>query len=369
MKKYISKSSIGLLLLFLTLGFTGCASYTTVTTDNGNYQEYAYNNPSWAPDYYPGARYYYLPDIEVYFDLATRNFVYLQNGQWYFSPMLPSFYAGFDLNTCYVVVLDRKVYQPWLHHQYYVSHYPRYYYVNYYDHGNIPYVRGFNENRKAAIYWPENQRSNARAWDDMNLRLKRNFSYSAADRRVQQEMTRRVQTERTNVNTRTGRTSQPVSPTTNTNQTRDNNNERTNSRIDDRNSTSVINNNSNRSQNNVSKDERPSSTRNEGRNTDNAVRNSSDRTQNATNSQNTSTRNDRNNSNPESTSTSRRSADVNYYGNSIGRPVRVESQMRNNEGQSGSRSKNTTTTNQDESSRSSNRNNSNSDRTNSSGRR
>ena len=118
MKKYISKSSIGLLLLFLTLSFTGCASYTTVTTDNGNYQEYAYNNPSWAPDYYPGARYYYLPDIEVYFDLATRHFVYLQNGQWYFSPMLPSFYAGFDLNTCYVVVLDRKVYQPWLHHQY-----------------------------------------------------------------------------------------------------------------------------------------------------------------------------------------------------------------------------------------------------------
>lgn len=75
-----------------------------------------------------------------------------------------------------------------MHHQYYVSHFPRYYYRDYYDHSNIPYVRGFNENSRSAIYWSENERDRARSWDDANLRTGRQFKYSKEDLLQQRSM-------------------------------------------------------------------------------------------------------------------------------------------------------------------------------------
>ena len=67
----------------------------------------------------------------------------------------------------------------------YVSHYPRYYYRDYYDHSNIPYVRGFNENSKSAVYWSENERGRARNWDGENLKTNHRFNYSNPDRQQQ----------------------------------------------------------------------------------------------------------------------------------------------------------------------------------------
>ncbi|MDD4921707.1 MAG: hypothetical protein PHS30_04410 [Bacteroidales bacterium] len=162
--------------------FTGCGLYSYTA---GLQTTTSYANPQWAPPYYSGARYYYLPDIESYYDLSVNEFIYLRNGVWVYSQSMPSMYADFDLNNCFSIVLNVDVYRPWMHHQYYVSHYPRYYYRDYYDHSNIPYVRGFNENRKSAIYWGENERHRARSWDDRNLRDNRNFKYQKEDRQQQ----------------------------------------------------------------------------------------------------------------------------------------------------------------------------------------
>jgi len=112
-----------------------------------------YINPSWAPPYYAGVRYYYLPDIEVYYDLTDGDFVYLQDGQWVFSPTLPPMYSDYDLNDAFVVALNVNVYKPWLHYSYYLSHYPRYYYLNFYGKENVHDIRGFNENAKKPFYW------------------------------------------------------------------------------------------------------------------------------------------------------------------------------------------------------------------------
>jgi hypothetical protein len=144
-----------------------------------------YDNPQWAPPYFPGVRYYYLPDIETYYDLESQNFVFLYNGQWCYSQECPSVSAGFDLNTCFAIALDINVYQPWMHHHYYISHYPRYYYQDYYDHSNIPYVRGFNENSRSAIFWRENERHHARRWDREALKINHKFKYSDFDRKQQ----------------------------------------------------------------------------------------------------------------------------------------------------------------------------------------
>jgi hypothetical protein len=188
-------------LLFVSL-FSACDMYSYITPSTST----SYDNPSWAPPYYQGVRYYYIPDIECYYDLSTQEFVYLDNGEWSYSQNLPSIYDGFDLGNCFTVALDYSVYQPWMHHHYYVSHYPRYYYRDYYDHSNIANVRGFNENNKSAILWSENERNRARNWDSENLKTDHQFIYSKPDRQQQNININNNSTNRTpdtNNNTRT----------------------------------------------------------------------------------------------------------------------------------------------------------------------
>jgi len=109
--------------------------------------------PAWAPPYEDihHVRYYYMPDIEVFYDVWNQEFVYLQDGNWTFVSSIPQTYAGFDLYNSFVVVLDAHVYEPWMHFHYYVSHYPRYYYYSYYNITDTHELRGFNENTAGEI--------------------------------------------------------------------------------------------------------------------------------------------------------------------------------------------------------------------------
>ncbi len=182
MMKTIKMTALAAIITVGSLISGGCSVMSYGTTGT-NYAEY--QNPHWAPPYHQGARYYYIPDIETYFDIATGDFIFLYNGRWSYSRQLPSIYATFDLDNCFTVVLNIGVFQPWQHHHYYVSHYPRYYYRDYYDFSGFPYVRGYNENHRRAFYWDDNQRHRARDWNDRNLREKRNFKYSYEDRRYQ----------------------------------------------------------------------------------------------------------------------------------------------------------------------------------------
>ena len=208
MKKYRILAFSAVLLLSASL-FTGCMMMSPVRTVT----TVSYENPQWAPPYYSGARYYYVPDLELYYDLSAREFIFLMDGRWNFSPYLPAMYRNYDLNNSFCIVMNVNVYKPWLHHQYYVSHYPRYYYRDYYDRSNIPYVRAYNENLRRAVYWNEHERDRARPWNDENLRNNRRFKYSDEDRREQRNQTKqgtgtfgggtRGERQNTNVQTRT----------------------------------------------------------------------------------------------------------------------------------------------------------------------
>jgi len=192
MKLFKSLAVAAVILLSASM-FSGCmmmAPVRTVTSVN-------YENPQWAPPYYSGARYYYLPDLELYYDLGTREYIFLMDGRWNFSPYVPAIYRNYDLDNCFSIVMSVDVYRPWLHHQYYVSHYPRYYYRDYYDRSNIPYVRAYNENLRRAVYWNESERSRARPWNDENLRNNRRFKYSNEDKREQNNQTQQNQQQRT----------------------------------------------------------------------------------------------------------------------------------------------------------------------------
>jgi hypothetical protein len=276
MKRLKELAAVAVTLLSVSV-FTGCDTYRYGTSG----LQTSYENPQWAPPYYNGARYYYLPDIESYYDIYSREFIFLDHAQWIYSPYIPSIYSDFDLNNCFVVVVNSNIYQPWMHHQYYVSHFPRYYYRDYYDHSDIPYVRGFNENSRSAIYWTENERDRARSWDDENLRNNRQFRYSREDR-LQQNNANNQAVYRQSPGSSYGSNNPRNNPGTNTNPAGNSGNNPVNQQP----------------QNDNNKATQPAGT-------DNTTRRQ-----------------------PATTSETRRPHDTNYYGRPIGQPVKVDRQMR-----------------------------------------
>jgi hypothetical protein len=151
--KTIKKSGITFISVIF---FTALTSFYSTSLQA---QVRQYTNPGWAPAYYSGVRYYYIPDIETFYDLVNQDFVYLDDGQWQFSDGLPPMYSGFDLYNAYVVALDLNVFQPWMHFHLYVSNYPRYYYRNLYNKTEIANIRGFNENQRKPFYWTPEARN------------------------------------------------------------------------------------------------------------------------------------------------------------------------------------------------------------------
>ena len=65
------------------------------------------SQPQWGPSGYDYAEYYYMPDIETYYYVPRRQFVYLSGSRWVFSTSLPSPYANYDLYSGYKVVVNR----------------------------------------------------------------------------------------------------------------------------------------------------------------------------------------------------------------------------------------------------------------------
>jgi hypothetical protein len=61
--------------------------------------------PAWGPAGYDDVRYYYLPDLETYYDVNTSNYVYINNGKWTRTRSLPVVYRNYDLYNEYKVVL------------------------------------------------------------------------------------------------------------------------------------------------------------------------------------------------------------------------------------------------------------------------
>jgi len=81
--------------------------------------------PPWGPVGYANVEYYYLPDIETYYDIHASLFIYFHDGRWIRSRYLPRPYRHYDLYDGYKVVL----------HDY---------------HGNAPYV--YFKTHKAKYY-------------------------------------------------------------------------------------------------------------------------------------------------------------------------------------------------------------------------
>ena len=61
--------------------------------------------PQWGPSGYSNARYYYLPDVEAYYDVQKSNFIYISGNSWVRRSQLPQHYRNYDLYNGYKVVM------------------------------------------------------------------------------------------------------------------------------------------------------------------------------------------------------------------------------------------------------------------------
>ncbi len=125
-----------------------------------------YVPPPWAPPYdnVSGVRYYYLPDYDCYYDVWDGAWWYSGPGGWASSIGPPPQCAGADLNSSFIVLIDKNIDRPWLNHDYYRQNYPAHGYDQYKDivvhnrvitntepgHELVP--RAFNENTNRVTF-------------------------------------------------------------------------------------------------------------------------------------------------------------------------------------------------------------------------
>ena len=65
-----------------------------------------YGPPVWAPAAPVTAKYYYIPEVEAYYDVPARRYVYLNNGVWVREVSLPPRYRGYNLYNSHPVYLN-----------------------------------------------------------------------------------------------------------------------------------------------------------------------------------------------------------------------------------------------------------------------
>ena len=90
------KKSVFALVLFMSVFFA--QAQVSINVNIGT-------PPSWGPEGNDNSRYYYLPDIDTYYDVAKSQYIYENKGKWIRQKNLPSKNRQYDLYKGYKVVL------------------------------------------------------------------------------------------------------------------------------------------------------------------------------------------------------------------------------------------------------------------------
>ena len=89
--------------------------------------------PVWGPTI-TTQEYYFLPEINSYYDIRASQFIYINNGSWIRARQLPTRYRSYNLNTGNIIVLnDYHGHSPYT---YYKKHKVKYDNGNHYGNGN-----------------------------------------------------------------------------------------------------------------------------------------------------------------------------------------------------------------------------------------
>jgi hypothetical protein len=79
------------------------------------------SQPQWGPSGYNHVDYYYLPDVQSYYYVPTRKFIYYSGNDWVHSSYLPGRYRNYDLYRGRKVVINSP--RPYLRHNNYRTRY------------------------------------------------------------------------------------------------------------------------------------------------------------------------------------------------------------------------------------------------------
>jgi len=116
--------------------------------------------PAWGPYGYDYAEYYYMPDIEAYYWVPRRQFVYFDAGNWVFSASLPNRCRNYDLYSGYKVVINEP--RPWMRFNDHRSRYAPFCH----RHDQIIIRDGRGRWGNGRPYYEERGRGRDRDWDD-----------------------------------------------------------------------------------------------------------------------------------------------------------------------------------------------------------
>ncbi len=79
------------------------------------------SQPAWGPAGYTYAQNYYLPDIDAYYNIPQKQWMYQQGNRWVTASTLPARYRNYDLYSGHKVVINEA--RPYLNHSKYRKQY------------------------------------------------------------------------------------------------------------------------------------------------------------------------------------------------------------------------------------------------------
>ena len=79
------------------------------------------SQPLWGPVGYDYVRYYYIPAIDVYYNVDSRRYTYYHGNRWVTKSSLPTRYRNFDLYRTHKVVINDR--NPWKNHRHHRNEY------------------------------------------------------------------------------------------------------------------------------------------------------------------------------------------------------------------------------------------------------
>jgi hypothetical protein len=160
--------------LLLTLLWTVMATLPLVTQAQVYARMPAAPPPPWAPPGHARAQYYYLPDLQVYYDVPAASFLLPHRGHWIALRQLPPMYRSYDLYAAPKVILDYYGPYPYRYYEVHRQRFPRWYCQ---PHSVIVYrdapapagsPRGYHPGRR--YRYRDDYRYNRRYDDDCNGR-------------------------------------------------------------------------------------------------------------------------------------------------------------------------------------------------------
>ncbi len=137
------------------------------------------NRPSWGIPGNVRGDFYYLPEIDCYYDIPQRQFLYFDGRGWRGSAMLPDRYRQYDLYRGFKVMINQP--RPYLNGHYYRNQYLSYY--NNYHRNRAPqmmapnYPNRYDDNRydrRRENDWDDNRYDNSN--HNRNERGRDNFN-------------------------------------------------------------------------------------------------------------------------------------------------------------------------------------------------